>query len=125
MLTLAPSLLLLSADEALKDFVTGVLQPPWTLAHHTGAFTSPEVFAWPNVRLAVFDDQGVEEDDRGTLLKQIGRYHPTAPLIYVAAAHSDANERRARTNGARYYTSKPILPEHFQCVLQSFLRAQK
>jgi DNA-binding response OmpR family regulator len=125
MLTLAPTLLLLSADEALKDFVATVVQPPWNLAHHAIPLTSPEVFARPNVRLVVLDDENVEENERGRLLTQIGRHVPTTPLIYLAARQSDANERRARTNGAHYYTSKPISPAHLESVLQSFMRAQK
>jgi len=121
----APTLLLLSADQALADFVASAVQPPWTFAHQPAAYTGPAVFARPNVQLVVLDDEAIERSERGSLLTRIRRYLPTTPLLYIAATHNEANERQARTNGAHYYTSKPISLEHFGYVLQSFLRAQK
>lgn len=124
-LALAPTVVLLSADETLKDLVVGIVEFPWTLSCHASAFTSPEVFARPNVRLVVLDDESVEENELGRLLTQIGRRAQTTPLIYVAVRHNHEKERQARASGAHYYTSKPISPAHFQYVLESFLRTQQ
>jgi CheY-like chemotaxis protein len=83
-----------------------------------------EVFAQPNVKLVILDDQAVAESDRGRMLEQIRRRLPGAPLIYVAASQSEANEKRARASGAQYYVSKPLSAERFGQVLRSFLEAQ-
>jgi response regulator of citrate/malate metabolism len=86
---------------------------------------SHKVFTEPNVRLVILDDQTVEESDRGWLLGQIRKHFSGTSLLYVAASHSDGNERRARTNGAHYYVSKPLLLERFGHVLESFLQTQQ
>jgi len=44
-------------------------------------------------------------------------------LLYVAGSQSEANDKRARTNGAHYYVSKPLSLELFGRVLHSFLQA--
>jgi DNA-binding response OmpR family regulator len=122
---LAPALLLLSDDEELTEFVRGVIKPPWRLARYgDGACASHKVFAQPNVRIVIIDDQVVEENDRGWLLTRIRKRIPSASLLYVAGNHSDASEKRARGNGAHYYVSKPLSFERFGYVLQSFLRAK-
>lgn len=125
--TLAPTLLLLSDDEALAEFVLGVVKPPWRLIHQDGAGApmSDGSFALPNVRIVILDDQAVEENDRGWLLTRIHKRIPDASLLYIARNQSDANEKRARSNGAHYYASKPLSFERFGYVLQSFLRAKK
>ena len=84
-----------------------------------------EVLAQPNVRLAILDDQTVEENDRGRLLAQIRKHFSGVSLLYVAGAQTDLNEKRARANGAHYYVSKPLSLEQFGHVLQSFLHAQQ
>ena len=86
---------------------------------------SREVFAQPNVRLVVLDDQAVEENDRGWLLAQIRKHFSGNSLLYIAGSQSDANEKRARTNGAHYYISKPLSFERLRYVLQSFLQVQQ
>jgi DNA-binding response OmpR family regulator len=122
---LAPALLLLSDDKELIEFVHGVVKPPWRLAGYgDGARASHKVFAQPNVRIVILDDQVVEEEDRGWLLSRIRKRIPSASLLYVAGNHSDASEKRARGNGAHYYASKPLSFERFGYVLQSFLRAK-
>jgi response regulator RpfG family c-di-GMP phosphodiesterase len=85
---------------------------------------SRKVFTQPHVRLMIFDDQVVEENDRNWLLAKIRKYFPGAVLLYVAGSQSDRNEKRARTNGAQYYVSKPLSLERFGLVLQSFLQAE-
>ena len=74
------------------------------------------------MRLAIVDDQAVEENDRGWLLTQIRERFSADSLLYVAGSQSDANEKRARTNGAHYYVSKPLSLERFGQVLRSFLQ---
>ena len=122
---LSPNLLLLSDDEALAGLVRGIVKRPWKLVRQgaTG-YVSHKVFTQPNVRLVILDDQTVEENDRGWLLAQIRRYFSGAALLYVAGNQSDGNEKRARTNGAQYYVSKPLSLERFGYVLQSFLQAE-
>jgi DNA-binding response OmpR family regulator len=123
---LAPALLLLSDDEELTEFVLGVVKPPWKLARYRdGGRASHNVLAQPNVRIVILDDQVVEEEDRGWLLTRIRKRIPGASLLYVAGNQSDANEKRARGNGAHYYVSKPLTFERFGYVLQSFLKAKK
>jgi CheY-like chemotaxis protein len=123
---LPPRLLLLSVDGELTDLVRRVIKRPWKLARHgADKFMTSEVLALPNVRLAILDDQAVEENDRGRLLEQIRERFPGNSLLYVAGSQSDANERRARSNGAHYYVSKPLSLERFGQVLESFLKAQQ
>ena len=69
-------------------------------------------------------DQTVKENDRSWLLARIRKHFSGTSLLYVAGSHSDGNERRARSNGAHYYVSKPLALDRFGHVLQSFLRAQ-
>ncbi len=123
---LAPSILLLSDDTALAGLVRGVVKRPWKLAsHRADQFMTREVLALPNVRLAILDDQAVEENDRGRLLEQIRKRFPGNSLLYVAGSQSEANEKRARSSGAHYYVSRPLSLERFAQVLESFLNAQQ
>ena len=123
---LSPTLLLLSDDTALANLVRGIVKRPWKLVRHgADGYTSRKIFAQSNVRLVILDDQTVEEDNRGWLLAQIRRYFSGGSLLYVAGSHSDDNEKRARTNGAQYYISKPLSFERFGYVLKSFLQAQQ
>jgi len=120
----APIVLLLSEDEMLTDLVCRVVKRPWKLVRPaTEGNIGREVFAQPNVRLIILDDQAIEENDRGRLLEQIRKYFPGNCLLYVAGSQSEANEKRARTNGAHYYVSKPLSLELFGRVLHSFLQA--
>jgi DNA-binding NtrC family response regulator len=123
---LAPIVLLLSDDTALASLVSGIVGPPWTLVRYgTSQRERQEAFSRTNVRLVVFDDQAVAENDRDFLLAQIRKHHPGIALLYVAASQSDANEKRARANGAHYYVSRPLSLERFEQVLRSFLNAQQ
>jgi DNA-binding response OmpR family regulator len=123
---LAPTVLLLSDDEALTDFVGRVVKRPWKVIRRgADKYGSREVFTQPNVRLVILDDQAVVETERGWLLAQIRRHFSGTSLLYVAASQSDGNEKRARANGAHYYASKPLSLERFGYVLRSFLQAQQ
>ena len=121
-----PTLLLLSDDEALAALVRGIVARPWVLVHHKSeGYLRHDGLPQQNVRLVILDDQAVEETDRGWMLAQIRKRLSGTPLLYVAASQSDANERRARTNGAHYYISKPVSVDQFRHVLKSFLQAQR
>ena len=123
---LSPSLLLFSDDEALADLVGGIVKPPWKLVRQRAdGYASREAFAQKNVRLVIVDDQAVEETDRGWLLAQIRKHLSGAALLYVASSQSDDNEKRARSNGAQYYVSRPLGLERFGHVLESFLQLQQ
>ena len=120
------SALLLSDDKELVDFVCRVVKPPWRLVRQRAdKFMTREALAQPNLRLAILDDQAVDENDRGRLLAQIRRHFSGIPLLYVANIASDSNEKRARANGAHYYVSKPLSFDRFGQVLESFLQAQQ
>jgi DNA-binding response OmpR family regulator len=123
---LAPSVLLLSDDGSLASLVRAIVKQPWKLVvHSTDKYLNREVSAQPNVRLVILDDQAVEENDRGWMLAQIRKHFSGISLLYVAASQSDTNEKRARTNGAHYYVSKPLSVEGFGHVLRSFMQAQQ
>ncbi len=123
---LAPTVLLLSDDEALADLVLGIVKRPWKLIRQgADRYMSHKVFTQPNVRLVILDDQAVEENNRNWLLAQIRKHFSGTSLLYVADSQSDANEKRARTNGAHYYMSKPLSLDRFGRVLQSFLQVQQ
>ncbi|MDO8434578.1 MAG: hemerythrin domain-containing protein [Candidatus Binatus sp.] len=110
----------------MTDLVRRVVKRPWNLLRHRAdKFMTREVLAQPNVRLAILDDQAVDENDRGRLLAQIRKHFSGTSLLYIAGIQSDANEKRARTNGAHYYVSKPLSLERFEQVLRSFLHAQQ
>ena len=120
------TLLLFSDDEALASLLLGIIEPPWkTVRKGADGYMSREMFTQANVRLVVLDDQAVQENNRSWLLAQIRRHFSGTPLLYVAGIQSDDNERPARTNGAHYYTSKPLSLERFGYVLQSFLQAAR
>ena len=121
-----PRALLLSDDEELVDFVRRVVKRPWRLVRQRAdKFMTREVLAQPNLRLAILDDQAVDENERGRLLAQIRKHFSGVPLLYVADSPNDGNEKRARANGAHYYVSKPLSFERFGQVLESFLKAQQ
>ncbi|MGC2493848.1 response regulator, partial [Candidatus Binatus sp.] len=121
-----PRALLLSDDEELVDFVRRVVQRPWGLVRQRAdKFMTREILAQPNLRLAILDDQAVDENDRGRLLAQIRKHFSGVPLLYVAGSPNDGNEKRARANGAHYYISKPLSFDRFGQVLESFLHAQQ
>lgn len=123
---LAPSALLLSEDKELVDLVGRLVKPPWKLVRHEAdKFMTREVLAQPNVRLAILDDEAIEQNDRGRLLAQIRKHFSGISLLYIADRQSEAGEKRARANGAHYYVSKPLSLERFGQVLQSFLRVQQ
>jgi len=118
-----PTLLLLSDDDALVKLVREVIGPPWRIDHHENVDRS-DLFRQPNVRLVLVDDGVIKEAERGWLLGQIRQRASGVPLMYVADSHDLENERRARSSGAHYYTSKPVDEHQFVLVLRSFLKTK-
>jgi DNA-binding response OmpR family regulator len=122
----SPVLLLISEDEELATLICGLAKPPWRLVCRAADTDTPHsVLGEAHVRVVVFDDQAVEENARDGLLAQIARFFSGVPLLYVTATQSDANEKRARMNGAHYYISKPLPIERFTQVLRSFLKTHQ
>jgi DNA-binding response OmpR family regulator len=121
---LAYTLLLLCDDEVLAKLVLEIVKRPWQVVRHRAdRYLSHKIFTLPNLRLVILDDQAVEENDRSWLLERIRKHFSGTSLLYIAGSHSENNEKRARTNGAHYYFSKPLTHEPFGHVLQSFLQA--
>jgi DNA-binding response OmpR family regulator len=117
------TLLLLSDDPAVEQLVFGIATQPWTLVCASlDRAARHQVFAHPNVRLVILDDEVIKESERSWLLTQISRHFSGRPLLYIAGRHSQCNEMRARANGAHYYASKPVSHAQFVRVLQSFLQ---
>ncbi len=122
---LLPTLLLLSHDDSLAALVEKASKTGWRVAQHRETHATHSLFAEPNVRVVILDDEAVDEHDRGRLLAQIRRRLPTASLLYIAGGHNEDNEKRARTGGAHYYVSKPLAPERFHHILASFMRSHE
>ena len=119
----APMVVVFSADRELTGLVEAAVQSPWKVEHCEDPGIGREALARPNIRLVILDDAAVQEEARGWLLDRIRRLVPQALLIYVANAHSAAEERRARAYAAQFYTAKPLDRDRIQRVIQSFARA--
>jgi DNA-binding response OmpR family regulator len=112
---------LLSNDDYLAHIVYSAVKMPWRLKHYLYTGDVLEFLQLADVRLVIVDDEAVSESDRGWLLGQIHRNLNKATLLYVADSHSVENERRARSNGAHYYTVKPIQSDELTGVLKGFM----
>jgi DNA-binding response OmpR family regulator len=116
-----PIVALLSNDDDLAHIVNSATEMPWRLERY---FYTGEVLGFmrlAGVRLVIVDDESVSESDRGWLLGQVHHNMRDATLLYVAGSHSIENERRARSNGANYYTAKPIQAGELTNVLKGFM----
>jgi DNA-binding NtrC family response regulator len=118
----SPTIVLFSADDDLAQLVRQAAQETCGVEHRRSAQNSSALLAQPHVRLVLVDDGAIEERERGWLLTQIRKRLPDASLLYIAADHNLENEKRARANGASYYTAKPLDAERFLQVLRSFLK---
>jgi DNA-binding response OmpR family regulator len=112
---------LLSNDDNLAEVVESAIGLPWRLERHFYTGEVLDFLRLVGVRLVIVDDEAVGEHDRGWLLGQVRRNLDEATLLYVAGNHSAENERRARSNGANYYTAKPIHRDELTAVLRGFM----
>jgi len=112
---------LLSNDDKLADIVDSAMEEPWRLERHFYTGEMLDFLQLAGVRLVIVDDEAVSEGDRGWLLGQVRRNLEEATLLYVAGIHSPENERRARGNGAHYYTAKPVQDHELTVVLKGFM----
>ena len=112
---------LLSNDDNLAQIVRSAVEMPWRLERHFYNGEVGDFLQLVDVRLVIVDDEAVSEGERGWLLGQVRRNLDEATLLYVAAIHSVENERRARGNGAHYYTAKPIQRDELMGVLKGFM----
>jgi DNA-binding response OmpR family regulator len=118
----APTLVLFSVDRELISLVNDIVVQPWQVELCEALKSGRQALARSTVRLVIVDDGAVEEAARGWLLDGIRKYVPQALLIYVACAHSEAAEKRARGYSAQYYSAKPLDLGRMSRVIESFLR---
>jgi len=115
-------LVLFSADRELASLVRKSVKTPWKIELCEDPAIGREVLSRPSVRMVIVDDGSVDEEARGWLLDRIRKFVPQALLIYIASAHSEADERRARGYAAQYYTAKPLDMDRTARVIESFAR---
>jgi response regulator of citrate/malate metabolism len=120
-----PTIAVLSSDPVVAKLAHEIGRGRWRVEQHTSALTDKKIFAYPGIRIVIFDDEAYLHADRGWMLGQIRSRAPGASILYVAAKHDQGTERQARINGAQYYCAKPIDQKDFRTVLDSFLRASK
>jgi hypothetical protein len=116
-----PIVALLSNDDNLARIVYSTVEVPWRLERHFYNRAVLEFMHPADVRLVIVDDESVRDAERGWLLAQIRRNLNDATLLYVAGSFGLENERRARGNGAHYYTAKPIDRDEFAGALRGFM----
>jgi len=118
----APTLVLFSADKELTGLVRNSIKAPWRVELCEDPAIGREALSRPSVRLVIVDDGAVDEEARGWLLDRIRKFVPQALLIYIASSHTEADERRARSYSAQYYTAKPLDLDRTARVIESFAR---
>ena len=118
----APTLVLFSADKELTGLVRKSIKSPWKIELCEDPAIGREALSRPSVRLVIVDDGSVDEEARGWLLDRIRKFVPQALLIYIASSHSEADERRARSYAAQYYTAKPLDLDRTARVIEAFAR---
>lgn len=120
-----PVVALLSNDDDLARIVASAVEIPWRFQRHFYTGGLLDFLQIAGVRLVIVDDELVSQSDRSWLLAQVRRNLANADLLYVAGTHSIENERRARGNGAQYYTAKPIDAGELIEVLKGFMNRSK
>ena len=119
-------ILVFSRDASVLDLASRAAGDGWKLEQCDDDRKFGQLLVLPQVRLFIVDDEAIEHQMRGWLLERVRTSAPQAPFVYVAGAHSDATEKRARAYGAGYYTSKPVEAEPLLRVLGSLIsRAPK
>ncbi len=115
-------ILLLSRDPSMYDLIAKNCPPPWTVEKTENPDSGCEIALSRNLGLVVVDDEVLAPEEREWFLSQINRLAPRPPIIYVASKHSADVEKVARTQGAIFYSSKPLETERVGWVLLNFLR---
>jgi hypothetical protein len=77
-----------------------------------------------SVRIVLFDDEAVGEDERRARIEEIHVRFSEAFVIYVAGTHTQATERSARMGGVVCYTSKPLDAERLHLLLGSLCQTK-
>jgi DNA-binding response OmpR family regulator len=120
--TIQPFLVLvISADDHLQAMVESALHKGWSSLRARDPIEVQGALTVPHLRLVVLDDAAVQPDEREWLMTRIHRDVPFASVIYVASTHGEETERRARANGAKYYTAAPLAADSFVEVVRGFL----
>jgi DNA-binding response OmpR family regulator len=117
-----PTLVLFSVDKELTSLVRNCTPAPWCVELCENLAVGRDALSRPSVRLVIVDDGAVDEDAREWLLDRIRKFVPQALLIYIASAHTEADEKRARGYSAQYYTAKPLDMDRTARVIESFAR---
>jgi DNA-binding response OmpR family regulator len=118
----APTLVLFSADKELTALVRKTVKAPWKIELCEDLAIAREALSRPSVRLVIVDDGAVDKEARGWLLDRIRKFVPQVLLIYIASAHTEADERRARGYSAQYYTARPLDIDRTARVIEAFVR---
>jgi len=96
----APStILVFSRDASVLDLASRAAGDGWMLERCDDDRKFGQLLVFPQVRLVIVDDEAIEDQMRGWLLERVRTSAPQAPFVYVAGAHSDATEKRARVQG--------------------------
>jgi DNA-binding NtrC family response regulator len=120
--SIAPSLVMFSADKELTALIKKIAAAPWKIQRCEDPTIGREALSYPNVRLVIVDDAAVDEEARGWLLDRIRRFVPQALLIYIASTHTPNDEMRARRYSAQFYTAKPLDLDRTGRVIEAFIR---
>jgi hypothetical protein len=118
----SPTIAVFSSDPSVVSLVNEVCPRGWRIESCQDPESGRDMLSRPNIRMVLVDDEEIQEQLRGWLLDRVRRFAPQALLFYVAAMHSEADEKRARSYQAHYYTSKPLDTGRTLRVLQSFLQ---
>jgi DNA-binding NtrC family response regulator len=118
-----PVLALVSNDDKVAETIRSAAGSKWSVINPAMA-QIPALAREPNVKLVIFDDQSVDDSDRGWALTEIKRCASKAPIIYVAGDHDHESEKQARSRGVLFYTGKPLIASHVDLLLQRLLQMQ-
>jgi DNA-binding response OmpR family regulator len=118
----SPTIVVFSSDPSLVSLVQEVCPRAWQVESCQDPENGQDILSHPDIRMVVVDDEKIQEQLRGWLLDRVRKFASQALLFYVAALHSEADEKRARSYQAQYYTSKPLDAGRTLRVLESFLQ---
>ena len=111
--------LVVTRDTTLVELVRRTWPFPWRVENHDDWQRIGETVRTHHVRVIIFDDDAVPEENRSELIENIHNCFPDVLIIYVAGRHSQAVERSARASGILSYTSKPVEAERLEQLLRS------